>query len=246
MKRMTFAVLCITIIFTLCCFNATVTYAYENNSYSSDVTTDTMLIIDSHNTNVFTKAAEEEDYSVAIVVDTVIQGGDNLPLDGYLYGLYHNGSLIQSFPVSDINGESVLTLNYSEADVGNSIDYTVKQIVPELSISDMAYSDKEYKITVKIMSDVGAYIVSGNENAQQTHLTFINEYISKPVDDIADIGEKNIKQAAVENQGEEALSQNSSPFTTEGNGVIIWIILSVATATIIVILVYAKKRKTVN
>ena len=190
--------------------------------------------------------------AVSIVVDTVVQGREHTALDGFIYGLYQNGKLVQTLPASDINGESVLSLSYSVADIGNSIDYTVKQIIPDTPLSDMAYSDKEYKLTVKIeddlMGNVKASITSEGKTSREAHLTFINEYLPTVSDNDTTDTDKVIKDTTTVKQDKDTkpVSPGSTSPMTGDNGIVFWGILLLASAAIIVIIICTKKRKTVN
>ncbi len=189
--------------------------------------------------------------AVSIVVDTVIEGNSELTLDGYLYGLYQNGTLVQTFPVSDANGESVITLSYSAADIGNSIDYTVKQIIPDTPASDMAYSDKEYKVNVKIeddlMGNVKASITAEGKTGREAHLTFINTCMPTVSDNDTTDTDKPVKDTTTQNQDKDTKPNppSDSPMTGD-NGIVFWGIMLLASAAIIAIIICTKKRKTVS
>ncbi len=190
--------------------------------------------------------------AVSVVVDTVVQGREYAPLDGFIYGLYQNGKLVQTLPVSDIDGESVLTLSYSPADIGNSIEYTVKQIIPDTPISDMAYSDKEYKLTVKIeddlMGNVKASITFEGKTAREAHLTFINEYLLAATNNTITDTDKATTDTTTVKQDKDTKPVppgSTSPMTGD-NGIVFWGIMLLASTAIIVIVICTKKRKTVN
>lgn len=190
--------------------------------------------------------------AVSIVVDTLIDGNQEYPLNGYLYGLYQNGVLIQAFPASDTNGESVVTLSYSALDIGNSIDYTVKQILPDTPASDIAYSDKEYKVTVKVeddlMGNVKASITADGKTDREAMLTFVNTYMSKASDKDSVGSDKpsNDTTTAKQDKDTKPVPQNSASPMTGDNGIIFWGIMLLASFAVIVIIICTKKRKTVN
>ncbi len=203
-------------------------------------------------TSFFSEYKASGNDAVSIVVDTLIDGNPEYPLDGYLYGLYQNGVLIQAFPASDINGESVVTLSYSALDIGNSIDYTVKQILPDIPASDIAYSDKEYKVTVKVeddlMGNVKASITAGGKTDREAKLTFVNTYMSKASDKDSITSDKpsNNTTTAKQDKDTKPVSQNSTSPMTGDNGIIFWGIMLLASFAVIVIIICTKKRKTVN
>ncbi len=189
--------------------------------------------------------------AVSIVADTIIEGNTELSLEGYLYGLYQNGTLMQTFPASDINGESVITLSYSAADIGNSIDYTVKQIIPDTPASNMAYSDKEYKVTVKIeddlMGNVKASITAEGKTEREAQLTFINTYMPTVSDkDTTDTDKVTKDTTAKQDDDTKPVPQGSTSPMTGDNGIIFWGIMLLASAAVIVIIICTKKKKTVN
>ncbi|MBR4881837.1 MAG: hypothetical protein IKU19_07875, partial [Clostridia bacterium] len=192
--------------------------------------------------------------AVSIVADTLIEGNEELSLEGYLYGLYQNGSLVQTFPASDVNGEAVVILSYSAADIGNSIDYTVKQMIPDEPMSNMAYSDKEYKLTVKVeddlMGNVKASIIFDGKTEREAKLTFINTYMPTVSDKETTDTDKIAKDTTTTaKQDNETKPNNTKPSTspmTGDNGIVFWGLMLLASAAIIVIIISTKKRKTVN
>lgn len=187
--------------------------------------------------------------AVSIVADTVIEGGSEHSLKGFIYGLYQNGTLVQTFPASDINGESVITLSYSALDIGNVIDYTVKQIIPDDPASDIAYSDKEYKVTVKVeddlMGNVKASITADGKTDREAKLTFINTYMSKASDKDTVGSDKPSNDTTTVKQDKDTKPQDkpsTSPMTGD-NGIVFWGIMLIASVAVIVISVYSKKKE---
>ncbi|MBR6514506.1 MAG: hypothetical protein IKT46_06705 [Clostridia bacterium] len=196
-------------------------------------------------TSFFSEYKPSGSDAVSIVADTLIEGTKELPLDGYVYGLYQNGALTDRF-VSDINGEAVITLGYSVADIGNTVEYTVKQIIPDMPIANMSYSDKEYKVTVKVyddlMGNVRAAVILEDEEAREAHLTFVNSY-SPPATD-SESKDKDTTTTPNTQSGNKKPS-STSPLTGD-RGILIPCVLLAASALIIVIILCTKKKKTVS
>ncbi|MBQ4562073.1 MAG: hypothetical protein IJA55_07110 [Clostridia bacterium] len=209
----------------------------------------------------FSKYKATGNDAVSIIVNTVIDGNGKLPAKGYVYGLYQNGILLQEFPVSDTNGESVITLSYSAADIGNSIDYTVKQIIPDTPSSEIKYSDKEYKLTVNVeddlMGNVKASITAEGKTEREIHLTFINAYIADFPDAVTTDSEsgtvtdketdKPVKDTTTVNKDTTSarVPPSDSPMTGD-RGIIFSCVLLIASVSIIIITICTKKKKTVS
>ncbi len=80
---------------------------------------------------------------------------------GFEFGLYQNGNLIHRLPATSAAGETIVTLNFGANDIGNNIEYTLKEIVPENTQKGMHYSTQEYIITVDVIDDtVGGVIAT--------------------------------------------------------------------------------------
>ena len=96
------------------------------------------------------------------------------------FGLYQADKLLHTFPVTSAAGETYLNLNFGSLNVGKSIEYTVKQILPEAKVSGMQYSEAAYPVTISVYDDtkggVYALISSDKMSGESVTLEFVNIY----------------------------------------------------------------------
>ncbi|MBQ6807563.1 MAG: hypothetical protein IJP07_00150, partial [Firmicutes bacterium] len=115
---------------------------------------------------------------------------------GYLFGLYQGDDLLMELPATSGAGESLITLTFGSADIGQTIEYILKEIIPENAedrVPGIQYSKQEYYITVEVEDDTLGGVtatVTALENAdgavestgEEVTVAFTNTYAPAPVE----------------------------------------------------------------
>ncbi len=104
--------------------------------------------------------------------------GAEFGLNGFSFGLYSDDTLAAVSTVTDASGKAYISLSFPPSLVGQTINYTLKEIVHDTPIPGMTYSTEEYQVSIEIIDNgdgtVGAVIdrtVTDSYNA-----TFTNTY----------------------------------------------------------------------
>jgi len=120
--------------------------------------------------------------SVTVNVDKQVEdlSGSGLGREGYVFGLYDatGTTLLLTSAPTDANGKTSLDLTVTAAQAGQTLQYLVREIIPDPAKPGMSYSTAEYTVTVDVKDNLDGTVsaVIRQSGASSHNLTFTNVY----------------------------------------------------------------------
>ena len=174
-----------------------VVYVYDNGmgqmQYSSTVTN---LGNNAEEDIVFTNVYVPASETVILGGTKTYNGGVALEDGAFSVGLYYEGELIYTAEVKADGTFEFEALEFEAADVGNSYEYVIAEIIPDGAVSNsdgtktynnVVYDTAEYVVTVTVKDDVKDGVLeitqtTAKNGTAANGISFTNTYVPTPIE----------------------------------------------------------------